>query len=114
MSDTNGHNSPLVMPTIQSALSILNVGRNSILVLNRRSIDPEVIIEDRALCAWLASRGVCPQIICCIPATTDERLEEAIKTISIDELERILTEAKAHAVRATVNVPTSSMGDGGQ
>lgn len=104
----------ITAPNIQAALRVLNIGPNSILVVNRRSIDPEMLLADRVLCNFMMSRGMCPSMIICIPHTDYEPLEEVIRTMSIEHLEQILAECKAHRAKSSVVVaPNPSLPSGG-
>ena len=94
----------IAAPSVQAALHVLNIGPNSILVVNTRSIDIEALLANRILCDFMMSRGMCPSIIVCVPRTDYEPLEEVIKTVSIEQLEQILAEAKAHRAKSSVVV----------
>lgn len=80
-------------PSLKTALSVLNVGPNSILVIDGRVIDVDSLCSDAELGHWLSSKGVCPRIIVTIP-NRGESVRDAIKTISIEELEDIVKETK--------------------
>lgn len=98
------NNLDITAPNIQAALRVLNIGPNSILVINARSVDPDVLLQDRPLMNFMLSRGMCPSMIVCIPHTDYEPIEDVIKTVSIEQLEQILAECKAHRARSVAVV----------
>lgn len=100
---------PKQLQGVKQGLFALNVTPNTILVVDPTVIDIDALCTDQELGKWMFQRAICPSIICAVPRR-GESLTDAIKTIPIEELERILAEAKAEQAKViSIGKPKESI-----